>query len=312
MRNLAQPRRILITGASHGIGRATALALAARGHSLVLAARGLDALTALAEQIRAAGGKAQALALDVTDAANVDRGVAEALAHGPVDVLVNNAGACLQREFLGLTQAELEAEVDLNYFGAQRMIRALLPAFVEQRSGVIVNVSSLLGSSAAPTTANYSASKAALEAFSHALRGELARFGVRVSVFVAPHTQTELGRATEFRGVTSLPVEYVARELVHAIDRAPRRYAASPVYRFLLRLAAWWPSMMEGQMVHCVRHLLVEPSLPEAREPSVSRPSRAAPDGEGTLAGLCHELARMSTRDGESRRGWPRRHTAGV
>jgi short-subunit dehydrogenase len=263
MKFLSNPRRILITGASHGIGRATALALAEQGHSLVLAARGSDALNALAEQIRRAGGTAQPVVLDVTDTDSVTRGVAEILAEGPVDALVNNAGNLRQHEFLRLSEADVEAEMNLNYFGAQRMIRALLPSFLERRSGLIVNVSSLLGSSAAPTAANYSASKAALEAFSHALRGELARFGVRVTVFVAPHSQTELGQRSEFRGVTSLPVEYVARELVRAIDAAPRRYAGSPVYRVLLRLAAWFPEMMERQMVACVKHLFTEPALSE-------------------------------------------------
>lgn len=261
MKFLSTPRRILITGGSHGIGRATALTLAAQGHSLILAARGSEALHAVVEQIRRAGGSAQAVVLDVTDTDSVTRGISEVLAHGPVDVLVNNAGNCQQREFLQRTEIDLAQEMELNYFGAQRMIRALLPGFVQQRSGLIVNVSSLVGSSAAPTTANYSASKAALEAFSQALRGELARFGVRVTVFVAPHTQTELGQRTDFRGVTSLPVEYVAKELVRAIDTGPRRYAASPVYRLLLRVAAWFPVLMERQMVGCVRHLLGAPAL---------------------------------------------------
>jgi short-subunit dehydrogenase len=261
MHFLSTPRRILITGASHGIGRATALALAGQGHSLVLAARNANTLLAVAEQIRSAGGRAQTVVLDVTDSESVQRGVREVLAEGSLDVLVNNAGNCHQQEFLWCSEADMQQEMNLNYFGAQRMIRALLPAFVQQRAGRIINVSSLVGSSAAPTTANYSASKAALEAFSNALRGELVRFGIRVSVFVAPHTKTELGERTEFRGVMSLPVEYVARELVHAIDTSPRRYAASPVYRMLLRLSAWFPAYMERKMVECVQHLFREPAL---------------------------------------------------
>lgn len=104
------------------------------------------------------------------------------------------------------------------------------------------------------------------------MRGKLARFGIRVTVFAAPHTQTELGTRTEFRDVTSLPVEYVARELVHAIaiDTAPRRHAASPVYR-LLRLAAWFPTFMERKMVECVQHLFRDHALP-------------SPDGEPNSA----------------------------
>jgi short-subunit dehydrogenase len=263
MELLAKPRRILITGASRGIGRASAVALAARGHSLILVARGRPALEHTAAQIHAAGGQAQTFPLDVTDSASVSATVARVLSGGPIDVLVNNAGTAYQAEFLHQSEARLREEIELNYFGALHMIRALLPSFIERRQGAIVNVSSLLGSAAAPTTANYSASKAALEAFSQGLRGELARFGIRVTVFVAPHTQTELGSHTDFRGVTSLPVTYVARELVRAIDRTPVRYAASPVYRVLLRLAAWFPRWMERQMVSSVRHLLQEPPSPE-------------------------------------------------
>ena len=259
MELLARPRRILITGASRGIGRASALALAARGHSLILVARGRPALEQVVAQIHAGGGQAQAFTLDVTDSASVSTTIALVLAGGPIDVLVNNAGACYQSEFLAQSQARLREELELNYFGALHMIRALLPAFIERRQGAIVNVSSLLGSAAAPTTANYSGSKAALEAFSQGLRGEVARFGVRVSVFVAPHTRTEFGTHSDFRGVKSLHVAYVAQELVRAIDRTPVCYAASPVYRVLLRLAAWFPRWMERQMVSSVRHLLQEP-----------------------------------------------------
>jgi len=256
---LSKPRRILITGASRGIGRATALALAARGHSLLLAARGQPALEQVAAQIRGAGGRAQTFSLDVTSSASVDSTIARVLADGPVDVLVNNAGACYQCEFLTQSESRLRGEIELNYFGALHMIRALLPSFIERRAGAIVNVSSLLGSAPAPTTANFSGSKAALEAFSSGLRGELARFGIRVTVFVAPHTQTELGCRTDFRGVKSLPVAYVADQLVRAIDRTPARHAASPVYRVLLRLAAWFPRWMERQMASSVQHLLRAP-----------------------------------------------------
>jgi short-subunit dehydrogenase len=259
---LAKPRRILITGASQGIGRASALALAAHGHSLILVARGQPALEQVAALIRRAGGRAQAFALDVTSSASVSTTIERILADGPIDVLVNNAGVCHQCEFLPQSESRLREEIELNYFGALHMIRALLPSFIERRAGAIVNVSSLLGSAAAPTTANFSASKAALEAFSRGLRGELARFGIRVTVFVAPHTQTELGIRTDFRGVKSLPVAYVANELVRAIDRTPDCYAASPVYRLLLRLAAWFPRWMERQMVSSVQHLLREPYSP--------------------------------------------------
>lgn len=88
---------------------------------------------------------------------------------------------------------------------------------------------------------------------------ELARFGVRVTVFVAPHTQTELGTRTEFRASPVCGSNTWRASC--AIDTSPRRYAASPVYRMLLELAAWFPALMERKMVECVQHLFREPAL---------------------------------------------------
>lgn len=255
MKTLSSPKRILITGASRGIGRQTARMLATRGHRVVLAARNGEALALLAREIEQAGGAAEGLPLDVTDDASVARAADQLLASGPCDVLVNNAGSCDQRELVLQPSDVQRAEMELNYWGALRVTRALLPHFIARRRGLIVNVSSLLGSIASPTTANYGATKAALESLSFALRAELARFGVGVTVYVAPHTQTDLGKATEFRGVVSLPVAYAAEELIRAIDRAPRRYAASPVYRMLLWLGRLFPAFMEARVGAGTQHL---------------------------------------------------------
>src|SRR5262245_37040185 len=146
MRMLSSPKRILITGASRGIGREAARLLARRGHRVVLAARDAPALTALAREISSEGGHAEVLPVDLTDDGGVTRAVAELLGRGPCDVLVNNAGSIDQREFLMQPAETQRAEMELNYWGAVRLTRALLPAFVQRRAGVIVNVSSLLGS----------------------------------------------------------------------------------------------------------------------------------------------------------------------
>lgn len=250
---LEQRQRILITGASRGIGRATALALASRGHEVILAARDEAGLREVAAAIR---GNVEHAPMDVTDEASVRSALDKLLARGPIDVLVNNAGSASQATFLEQTEATQRSEMELNYFGALRVTRALLPSFIARKCGTIVNVSSILGSVGAPTLASYGASKAALENFSQALAGEVARFGIRVTVFIAPHTQTELGQRIRFRGVHSLPAEYVAQELVQAIDTAPARYAASPIYRILLRLAAWFPSYTQRRIAASVSHLL--------------------------------------------------------
>lgn len=254
-RTLSTPKRILLTGASRGIGRATALHLARTrpGHTLILAARDRGALEALARELAAEGTRAEVLPMDITDDASVEAAMQTLLASGGCDVLVNNAGGSDQTEFLLQAPETRRAEMELNYFGALRVTRALLPSFIQRGSGTIVNVSSLLGTISAATIANYSAAKAALEAWSHALRSEVERFGVKVVVFVPPHTKTDCGDNTKFDGVISLPAEYTAKELVYALDRAPRKYAASPVYRLLLRLAGWFPAFMHARVHASVR-----------------------------------------------------------
>src|SRR5690606_15862029 len=147
-------------------------------------------------------------------------------------------------------------EMDLNYFGALAMMDAVLPAFIRARAGSIVNVSSMLGSVGTSTTANYCASKAALQTFTHGLRGELRQYGIKTTVFVAPHTRTELGARADFEGVVSMPVEFVARELLVAIELAPRTHAAGWFLRMGLRLAAWFPKLMETKMHKMVQHRL--------------------------------------------------------
>jgi short-subunit dehydrogenase len=246
----------LITGASRGIGRATALLLAQRGQHVVLAARDAAALQRLAAEIQAAGGSAQTLPMDLTDDASVEAALKQLLDDGGCDIVINNAAVCEQAEFLTQTPAVLRAEMELNYWGVLRVTHALLPSFVRRRSGMIVNVSSLVGSIACTTTANYSASKAAVEAFSRALRGEVARFGVKVVVFVAPHTRTEMQERTTFDGVPALPVTYTASELVRAMELEARTYVASPVYRSMLWFARLFPQFMEARVHASTRSLL--------------------------------------------------------
>ena len=249
MDRAARSRRVLITGASRGIGRATAIELARRGYDLALTGRDLGALDSARREAADFGVAADSFALDVCDEASVRDGVMRALSSGPIDVLVNNAGVFQQRLFLAQDPAWRQRELDVNYFGAQRVTAAVLPAMIARGSGTIVNVSSLVGAIPCPSVANYCASKAALGAWSHALRGEVERHGVRVVVFLPSHTDTENARKlTRFDGVPALPVDYTARQLVHALEKHPRQFAASPVFRAFLRLAGLFPRWAEGQM----------------------------------------------------------------
>lgn len=258
---LCMTTRTLITGASRGIGRATALHLARRGERLVLAARSEAQLRTLAEEVDALGGRAEVAVLDVTDDRSVADALAPVLASGPIDALVNNAGIFEQRAFLDQDPARWHREMEVNYFGALRVTRAVLPAMIRRGRGTIVDVTSLVGAIPCPTVANYSATKAALAAWTHALRGEVARHGVRVVVFMPSHTDTEQAMtSTRFDGVPALPVDYVAGQLVHALDRAPRSFAASPVFRMFLRLAGLFPAWAERRMAASTRALVLQPT----------------------------------------------------
>ena len=157
---------ILVTGASSGIGRATADFLHAQGHVVYGANRDASRVSA----------PWTAITLDVTKDEDCARAVAEILArHGRIDVLVNNAGLVWAGAVEDMSVEEARRQFDVNYFGALRLIRAVLPAMRGQGSGRIINVSSLAGRLGLPFQSHYSATKFALEGLTEALRPEVAR-----------------------------------------------------------------------------------------------------------------------------------------
>jgi len=176
---------VLITGASAGIGRATAVRLAGRGHHVIATGRNTTAL----EQIRrTAKGKVDTLVLDVTSAASVDgarKDVEAICGQSGLDVLINNAGYTLAGPLESVGDAEIKAQFETNVFGPLRTIRAFLPAMRTRRRGRIVNISSIVGRLALPFFGPYNATKHALEALSDALRNEVRPFGIEV-VLIEP------------------------------------------------------------------------------------------------------------------------------
>ncbi len=175
-----QPRVWLITGASSGFGRAIAEAALEAGDIVVAAARRTAALDDL---VASAPGRAEALALDVTDTDSIDSAVGEVLdRHGRVDVLVNNAGRGAIGAAEETTDGELRELMDLHFFGPAALTRAVLPGMRERRSGAVVQMSSMGGRFSFPAVGAYSATKFALEGWSEALAKEVERFGVRVLI----------------------------------------------------------------------------------------------------------------------------------
>ena len=196
----AAPKVVLITGASSGIGEATARRLATAGHHLVLGARRTDRLSVLAEEIEAEAGSVLAHELDVTDPAGVESFVAAARdRHGRVDVLVNNAGVMPLSRLDALRIDEWNRMIDVNLRGVLHGIAAVLPIMQAQRAGHIVNISSVSGLRVDPTAAVYSATKHAVRALSEGLRQESRE--LRVTVISPGLTRSELTGSIGDRGV---------------------------------------------------------------------------------------------------------------
>ena len=189
--------RVLLTGASGGIGRCLALQLARRGARLALLGRDPSRLEPVARDVRAAGASACCIAFDLArrdgHAGVVESAIA---AIGGIDVLINNAGVSAFARYHESDPGAICSLIDSNLTGALLLTRAVLPHFVGRRAGHVVNVGSILGSVALPHFAAYCASKFALRGFSEALRRELAATGVRVT-YVAPRTTaTAMNNAT--------------------------------------------------------------------------------------------------------------------
>ena len=188
-------RVALVTGASRGIGRATALALARQGARVVAAARE-DHAQGVAAEIAAAGGDALAATVDVTDQSSVEAMVAAATARfGRVDVLVNNAGITRDQLVLRMKREDWDAVLATNLTAAFTCVQAVLRPMVKQRAGRIITISSVVGQAGNAGQANYAASKAGLIGFAKALALEVASRGITVNVVAPGLIETDMTRA---------------------------------------------------------------------------------------------------------------------
>ena len=194
--DLLSGRVALVTGASSGLGRHFAQRLAQHGATVVIAARRIDALSALADELAAHGATAYALALDVRDPASVERAVADAVMRaGRVDILVNNAGIALTKPALLTTEDDWRSVIDTNLDGAFRVARAVAQAMADaRRGGAIVNIASILALRVAKQSPAYITAKAALLKLTEALALEWAPQAIRVNALAPGYIETELNR----------------------------------------------------------------------------------------------------------------------
>ena len=221
-------RAAVVTGASSGIGEATARELASRGASIVLASRAVDRLEALRREISALGGLALAVETDVSDRSSVEAMVGLAVGEfGSLDVLVNNAGLGLSGRISEVRPEDVRHVFEVNAIGPLNCIQAALPHMGE--GGRIINVSSVVGRRAIPKVGAYCASKFALNAISDALRVEVADMGITVTSVYPGTTRTsfrENSRRTrdEKRGwrPKGMTPERVAKKIADAAEKGPR------------------------------------------------------------------------------------------
>lgn len=231
---------VLITGASSGFGADAARLFAREGCIVVLAARRMDQLTTLAEEIRLAGGQAIAVRLDVAELSQINETVQTVLdKFGRIDILFNNAGFGRLHWLEKLDpSSDIEAQIAVNLTGLIQVTRLVLPGMLHRSSGTIINMSSVAGWIAPPLYSIYSATKFGIRGFTDALRREVAPFGLKVCGIYPGGATTEFGqhtgsppskrlfKATAFLNMTS---EHVARRIV-GLARHPRRTLILP----------WW------------------------------------------------------------------------
>jgi 3-oxoacyl-[acyl-carrier protein] reductase len=185
----------IVTGASRGIGRGIAVMLAARGARIVAAARGENAVATVAD-ITAAGQQAEAVPLEVTDSASIEAMIAGVLdRHGRIDILVNNAGIARDQLMLRIKRDDWDQVIATNLTSAFVIVQAAVKPMIKQRSGRIINISSVVGQTGNAGQANYAASKAGLIGFSKALARELASRNITVNVVAPGLIETDMTKA---------------------------------------------------------------------------------------------------------------------
>jgi NAD(P)-dependent dehydrogenase (short-subunit alcohol dehydrogenase family) len=222
-------RVVMVTGASSGIGRSAALKIADAGGIVLLVARTPEKLEETREQIQSGGGTAHIHRCDLSDMDDIDRMADEALAqHGHVDILVNNAGRSIRRS-VALSYDrfhDFERTMQLNYFGAVRLILKLLPVMRERRSGQIVNISSIGVQTNTPRFSSYVASKAALDAFSRCVASEIVDEGVSITTINMPLVRTPMIAPTKmYDRFPTITPDKAADMICEAIIYKPKRIA---------------------------------------------------------------------------------------
>ncbi|MFB8279159.1 SDR family NAD(P)-dependent oxidoreductase [Nocardia colli] len=229
---------VLITGASHGIGKASARKLGAAGAVVLLVARSADDLHQVAAEIKADGGTAHVYPTDLTDMDAVEKLGRHLLAeHGHLDVVINNAGKSIRRPISKSYDRfhDFTRTIDINYLGPVRLLLTLLPDMRERKQGHIVNISTwAILVPPAPQWAAYGASKSAFDVWLRSVAAEAAGDGVTSTSIYMPLVHTRMSAPTDFSRVPGLTVDEASDLVCHAVTAKPRE------------IAPWWSAPVQA------------------------------------------------------------------
>ena len=277
--------RILITGASQGIGKALAEAAVAQGAKVLVCARKIELLEEVAAQIRAKGGTIAVVQADITSPEDRRRLVETAeKAFGGLDILINNAGIGATGHFADVAPDRLRQIMEINFFGLTEVTRVFLPMLKKGNQPAIVNISSIAGKRGIPARSEYSASKFAVQGFSEAIRAELAKDGVDVLVVCPGLTQTNfsanmieqkaLVKLDHMRGMSA---EDVAAQTLSAIAKGRNETCLTFQGKLLVLVCRFFPWIADIVVKKKVRGLFKDEI--EARKHPTPRGERSEPLG---------------------------------
>ena len=250
---------VLITGASRGIGAALAVAYAGPGTTLSLTACDVDELGSAAERARALGAAVRARALDVRDGEALAGWIAERDAAAPIDLAIANAGINRPDDAPGTAPDNLRLLLETNVLGAARVVNACLPGMLARGHGQLALMSSLAGIVGFGGMASYGASKAAIRAYGQALRGDLARRGIRVSVVCPGFVTTAMAAQIEGTRMGEWSAERAARFIRRGLARDRGLVAFPPLEALGVRMLGVLPGLLLDPISRTFRYRVRDP-----------------------------------------------------
>jgi short-subunit dehydrogenase len=253
--NISPDPVIIITGASSGIGAATARIFAAEGYRVVLAARRKEQLNSLAEEVQSTGGEALVVPTDITQLAQIENLVNQSLEHfGQIDILLNNAGLGRLSWLEKLDPInDIEFQIQVNLIGLIQMTRAVLPHMIARKKGHIINIGSIAGLIATPTYSVYAATKYGLRGFTEALRREVSIHGINVTGIYPGGVATEFSEKAGIKRKTNvstprflkLTADDVARSVFQVIKKPYRAVIIPGLMRPTVWLSVIFPGLVD-------------------------------------------------------------------